>query len=75
MPFFAPPTTVEHENTAWAVFGHVSYDVSDALTLSGGARYTDDDKDFRALQANLAGSPAVGLRRAGELGLERALSR
>ena len=24
------PTTVTHENTAWAVFGHVSYDVSDA---------------------------------------------
>jgi len=57
VPFFAPPTTVEHENTAWAVFGHVSYDVSDALTLSGGARYTDDDKDFRALQANLPVAP------------------
>ena len=32
----SPPTTVKHENTAWAVFGHVSYDVSDDLTLSGG---------------------------------------
>jgi iron complex outermembrane receptor protein len=40
------PTTVTHENTAWAVFGHVSYDVSDALTISGGLRYTDDDKDM-----------------------------
>jgi iron complex outermembrane recepter protein len=56
-PFFAPPTTVEHENTAWAVFGHLSYDVSDAWTLSGGLRYTDDDKDFRAVQANLPVAP------------------
>ncbi len=42
------PTTVTHENTAWAVFGHLSYDVSDALTISGGLRYTDDDKDMSA---------------------------
>jgi iron complex outermembrane recepter protein len=56
-PFFVPPTTVEHENTAWAVFGHLSYDVSDAWTLSGGLRYTDDDKDFQALQANLPVAP------------------
>ncbi len=46
-PFFAPvPTTLTHENTAWAVFGHVSYDVSDRLTVTGGARYTDDEKDL-----------------------------
>jgi outer membrane receptor protein involved in Fe transport len=45
-PFFIPATTVTHENTAWAVFGHVSYDVSDTLTITGGARYTDDEKDL-----------------------------
>jgi iron complex outermembrane receptor protein len=45
-PFFVAATTLTHENTAWAVFGHVSYDVSDALTVSGGARYTDDKKDL-----------------------------
>jgi outer membrane receptor protein involved in Fe transport len=45
-PFFAPPTTVTHKNTAWAVFGHVSYEVNDKWTFTGGARYTDDDKDF-----------------------------
>ncbi len=47
-PFFVPPTTVTHENTAWAVFAHISYDVSDALTITGGARYTDDEKDLTA---------------------------
>jgi len=47
------PTTVEHDNTAWAVFGHISYDVTDALTVTGGARYTDDDKDMAAFNAPL----------------------
>ncbi len=45
-PFFVAATTLTHENTAWAVFGHVSYDVTDAFTVTGGARYTDDDKDL-----------------------------
>ena len=45
-PFFVPPTTVTHENTAWAAFAHVSYDLSDTLTLTGGVRYTDDEKDL-----------------------------
>ena len=53
-PFFPPSTTVTHENTAWAVFAHLTYDLSDAMTVSGGLRYTDDDKDFSA-----AGSPAA----------------
>jgi iron complex outermembrane receptor protein len=46
-PFFTPAaTTMVHENTAWAVFGHVSYGITDAFTLTGGMRYTDDDKDL-----------------------------
>ncbi len=53
-PAFPPRTTVTHENTAWAVFAHLAYDVSDAVTVSGGLRYTDDDKDFSA-----AGQPAA----------------
>ena len=47
------PTTVEHDNTAWAVFGHLSYDVTDALTVTGGARYTEDEKDLAAFNAPL----------------------
>ena len=56
-PFFVPPTTVVHENTAWAVFGNVSYDVSGNLTLTGGLRYTDDDKDFSAIHRHLPVAP------------------
>jgi iron complex outermembrane receptor protein len=43
---FVPPTTVRHENTSWAVFGHVSLDLTDRLILTAGVRYTDDDKDM-----------------------------
>lgn len=45
-PFFVPSTTVRHENTSWAVFGQVSYDLTDRATLTAGVRYTDDDKDM-----------------------------
>jgi len=47
------PTTVEHDNTAWAVFGHVSYEATDALTLTAGARFTDDDKEISVFRAPL----------------------
>ena len=43
-------TKIQQENKTWAVFGQGSYDVTDRLTLTGGVRYTDDEKDFRVLQ-------------------------
>jgi len=51
-PFFVPPTTHRHENTAWAVFGQVSYDVTDRFNLTAGLRWTDDDKTTTIDQAN-----------------------
>ncbi|HZV67475.1 MAG TPA: TonB-dependent receptor [Telluria sp.] len=39
------------KNTAWAGFGSVTYAVSDAFTLRGGLRYTDDKKDFNTVEA------------------------
>ena len=50
---FPPSTTVQHANRSWAVFGQASYAVSDALSVTGGLRYTDDSKDF-----NVPGNPA-----------------
>ncbi len=47
-PYFVPPTTVHHENTSWAVFGQGDYALTDAMTVTAGVRYTDDDKDFTA---------------------------
>ncbi|MDP3495953.1 MAG: TonB-dependent receptor [Hyphomonadaceae bacterium] len=48
---FPPPATLQHDNTSWAVFGQVSYDFTDALTVTGGVRYTDDDKDLTVAAA------------------------
>ena len=46
-PFgFPPSTTVKHSNDSWAVFGQATYAFTDALSVTGGLRYTDDDKDF-----------------------------
>ena len=56
-PFFVPPTTVQHENSAWAVFGHLSYDVTDALNLTGGLRYTNDEKELHAFHSPLPVAP------------------
>ncbi|PCI28743.1 hypothetical protein COB55_03460 [Candidatus Wolfebacteria bacterium] len=42
-------STVLHNNEAYGVFGQVSYDLSDQLTLALGARYTEDEKDFQVL--------------------------
>jgi iron complex outermembrane recepter protein len=33
-------------NTAWALFGSVNYDVTDAFEVRAGVRYTKDEKDF-----------------------------
>jgi iron complex outermembrane recepter protein len=33
-------------NTAWAVFGSINYDISDAFEVRAGVRYTNDEKDF-----------------------------
>ncbi len=51
-PFFAPPVRVTHSNTAWALFGQVSLPLNDQLTLTGGIRYTDDEKDLTSAAIN-----------------------
>lgn len=43
-------TIIQQENKTWAVFGQGSYDLTDRLTVTGGVRYTDDEKDFQVLQ-------------------------
>jgi outer membrane receptor protein involved in Fe transport len=43
---FPPPVTVNHTNDAWALFGQMSYALTDAVKVTGGLRYTDDQKDF-----------------------------
>lgn len=39
------------ENTAWAAFGSVTYNVSDDFSVRGGLRYTRDKKHFNTVKA------------------------
>ncbi|MEO0589256.1 MAG: TonB-dependent receptor [Pseudomonadota bacterium] len=47
---FPPPVTVNHTNDAWAVFGQLSYQLNEMFRVTGGLRYTDDEKDFVVLE-------------------------
>ncbi len=48
---FPPPATLLHENTSWAIFGQATYDLSDVLSITGGLRYTEDEKDLTVAAA------------------------
>lgn len=43
---FPPPATLKHANISWAAYGQGSYKLNDRLTLTGGLRYTNDEKDL-----------------------------
>ncbi len=43
---FPPPVTVNHTNEAWALFGQLGYQLTETLRVTGGLRYTEDEKDF-----------------------------
>lgn len=58
-PFFIPSTIVRHENTTWAVFAQGSYNFTESLNLTLGARYTNDEKNFQALSANIVSPISV----------------
>lgn len=40
-------TDIVQESESWSVFGQGNYQVTDALKLTAGLRYTDDSRDFR----------------------------
>ncbi len=54
---FPPPTTVQHQNDLWSLFGQVSHQVNDQLEVSGGLRYTDDNKNLQVLQSVIPQQP------------------
>lgn len=48
----------QQKNEAWAMFGSVNYAVTEAFTVRGGLRYTEDKKDFDTLETT--GTVLVG---------------
>ena len=56
---FFGATTVFHDNTTWAVFGQTSYDVNEKLNITGGVRYTKDDKSLVVGDQNVDGFALV----------------
>ena len=55
----------QQETTSTALFGNIDWKVTEALTLSGGLRYSKDEKDFVAEQTvSPIGAPPTGPLRA-----------
>jgi iron complex outermembrane receptor protein len=54
---FPPSTTVRHENTLWSVFAQTSHQASENLELSGGIRFTSDEKDLTTLASVIPHAP------------------
>ena len=52
-------TTVFHENTTWALFSQVSYAVNEKLNVTGGLRYTYDEKSLQVGEQNVNGFALV----------------
>ncbi len=57
----------EAETTSYAVYGQASYDVTDQLTFTLGARYTIDDKAYKTITQ----SPANGTLFAGQFATQQ----
>lgn len=53
--------TRSNQTTSFAFFGSLSWDVTDKLTLAGGARFTDEDKEFTVERLlSPIGAPPLG---------------
>ena len=50
-PFFVAPSSLQHTNDAWALFGQISTPLTESLTVTAGIRYTDDEKETFAFNA------------------------
>jgi iron complex outermembrane receptor protein len=54
---FPPPTTVRHTNELWSVFAQASHQMTEQLEISGGLRFTSDEKDLEVLQSVIPQAP------------------
>ncbi len=56
-PFFVAASTLTHTNTAWALFGQMTFNVDDDFTLAGGLRYTDEEKGLTVQASPIPQAP------------------
>lgn len=49
----------ENDNTAWAVFGSLNYDITDRLEASFAARYDEDEREQLVSPLNTSGAPGA----------------
>ena len=56
LPFIAFDVDYEQDTTSFAFFYQADYDLTDKLTVTGGIRYTNDDRDIEYLNAATPGA-------------------
>lgn len=49
----------DNDNTAWALFGNVDFDVTDRLELSAALRYDEDEREQTVSPLNTGGAPGA----------------
>ncbi|WP_083635056.1 TonB-dependent receptor [Maricaulis sp. W15] len=54
---FPPSTTVRHTNELWSVFGQASHQLNERLELSGGLRFTVDQKSLVGVVTSIPVTP------------------
>ncbi|WP_203292572.1 TonB-dependent receptor [Maricaulis parjimensis] len=54
---FPPSTTVRHKNQLWSAFAQVSHQATERLELSGGIRFTNDEKFLTGIVTNFPVQP------------------
>ena len=60
LPIFlgpSPTNDFSQETSSNAIFAHVSYALDEKWTLTGGLRYTEDEKDITVIQTLASGAP------------------
>jgi iron complex outermembrane receptor protein len=58
-------TDITQKSDSWSIFGQANYQLTDALKVTGGVRYTDDSRDYQGrvvigTAANAQGQVSVG---------------
>ena len=53
-------TDITQKSDSWSVFGQAHYQVTDALKVTGGLRYTDDSRDYQGRIVTGAGAGGTG---------------